>query len=264
MTIFGVKINAYLICVASGAAAAGLLFLFNFYFFQKRYKIAVKRCFLLFAITGFCAAGGVALSFLSHFFFVKNFWEYPVYYALNVTGPQYFTTLTYFLPLFYFALKIFKFHSPLEGRPVRGVVAFFNLVLPSLVLFSAVARIGCMFGGCCGGITINGFAVPAREFEFIFALTALFIICYFQYKNRNVNLFEKENGDIKFNYALKYYYIYAIYRFFTDFLKDKEHMILVFNIFDVAQFLALIAIIYLTVNVVLPYFKKRKNPPLNQ
>jgi phosphatidylglycerol:prolipoprotein diacylglycerol transferase len=96
-----------------------------------------------------------------------------------------------------------------------------NIVAPAFPLFHMWGRIGCFFGGCCyGKVASWGFPlasdpstlhIPVQLFEsaFLFCITIVLLVI------------EHYRGS-SFNLMLLYLFVYAVGRFFLEFLRGDE------------------------------------------
>ena len=103
-----------------------------------------------------------------------------------------------------------------------------------VVVFSAVARVGCLVAGCCEG---------ARWAEFIFALAALAALIFFVKKYRTA----------------VYLAAYSAFRFINEFFRVNEGMSTVAGL-TIFQILALIVLFYITAAAVLAVLERRQKP----
>ncbi|GHV03030.1 hypothetical protein FACS1894211_15410 [Clostridia bacterium] len=105
-------------------------------------------------------------------------------------GKEYFFTLIYFSALSAAGFWIF-------GLKRESLDA----ASPSLALFSAIARIGCLYAGCCGGK--NG--VPTAESELVFGAAAFVFLQFFRKKDA----------------LFKYIAAYAAFRLVAEFFRAE-------------------------------------------
>lgn len=134
-------------------------------------------------------------------------------------GFEYYITMVVFAALSYAGLRLFKLDTSVSG-----------LIAVSLLIFSFVARFGCLIAGCCGGKNISGFTVPIVWIELLFAAACLSVLLA---------------GRINYKAVpdIKYIFIYSVFRFITEFFRENYNIrqILFLNI---RQYIALIVIVF--------------------
>lgn len=117
-----------------------------------------------------------------------------------------------FYPGMICAIALFALLLRLLAQPVRRV---FFLTVPAFPLFHGIARIGCLFAGCCYGRELTAgafsfrFPYPALESVFLFALVFLLI------RRRPARP------------LLVYCTAYPIFRFFAEFLRGDDRGVLI-------------------------------------
>ncbi len=104
--------------------------------------------------------------------------------------------------------------------------------VPALCIGHSLGRIGCFFAGCCGGITVEpvnslSFRIPTQLFEAGFLLIL------------SIVLSRKVDTEKRF---LVYLYVYSIFRFFIEFLRNDDSGKLIY-IFRPSQIAALFIIV---------------------
>ena len=128
------------------------------------------------------------------------------------TGANYFASL-YLLPLFLAAGCSFL---------GQDFFATTERITPALPLALSFAKLGCFFGGCCGGITITlpsgpAFAFPIQLLESAVAALLFAALLYFR---------ETLPPGTHFP---AYLISYSAIRFFTEFLRHEEAEFLIFK-----------------------------------
>jgi len=125
---------------------------------------------------------------------------------LSILGKEYFFTLIYFTALSVALFWIFN------GKPSQ-----LNAAAPALAVFSAIARIGCLWAGCCAGK--NGVPIPWMELGFGIAAFVLL---------QTANLGMRQSKRIRpplcgiQKYSLIIYVAaYSLFRLITEFFRAK-------------------------------------------
>ncbi|MDD3889624.1 MAG: prolipoprotein diacylglyceryl transferase [Syntrophomonadaceae bacterium] len=206
----------------------------------KTYGISEQRkdqLLFLFAIAFLSAA---ALSNVGNWLIMPELWEQPIPERIRIAGLTYYFGFIGFLGVSSLMLKVFKYEV---GKCI-------NYIIPSLLLFHSLGRLGCSFAGCCYGKIVNWNLLgviditrfPAREIE-AFSLVILFLIVQFYVQN---------------NRMLFYLYTYPIIRFFLEFGRGDYRGEFLFGLLSPAQVISILLITSATIYVGLKKYKFRK------
>lgn len=146
-----------------------------------------------------------------------------------------------FYPGMICAVSLFALLLRLLSQPVRRV---FFLTVPAFPLFHGIARIGCLFAGCCYGreLTVGTFSFrfpyPVLESAFLFALV-LFLI-----RRRPARP------------LLVYCTAYPLFRFFAESLRGDDRGVLLPGIsLSVSQQISLAILAGVLVYISIPHIK---------
>ena len=137
---------------------------------------------------------------------------------------------------------------------------YVEVVVVSIPLFHFFGRIGCFFGGCCFGIPSSfGFVYtnnpiaeangiirfPVQLLEAVFNICLFFLLNYLFY-----------NGKYKNRLIYVYLIIYAIGRFFIEYLRGDAFRGIWF-IFSTSQIISVIIILFILVKLLLDKYKRK-------
>jgi len=137
---------------------------------------------------------------------------------------------------------------------------YVDIVVVSIPLFHFFGRIGCFLGGCCFGIHSSfGFVHtnnPLTEANGIIRfpvqlLEAAFNMCLFLFLNYLFN-----NGKYRNRLIYVYLAIYAIGRFFIEYLRGDEHRGIWF-IFSTSQIISVVLILFIFIKLLLKKCKRK-------
>lgn len=195
----------YYFFLSAGGISAILYFLISLKIRNIKYKYTVFILGIVSLILG------LAFAFLTGLFSHKS-----GHFNIKYSDFEYYLTAVVFLTAFYFSLKILKSET-----------SIFNTAGESLIVFSFIARFGCMFAGCCAGKIINGFEIPTVIMEIIFSFVIFWILKLSKLKNT----------------AGLYLFLYSVYRFVTEFLRENSEIRTIFSL-NFRQYVALIVILY--------------------
>ncbi|MDR1094542.1 MAG: prolipoprotein diacylglyceryl transferase [Clostridiales bacterium] len=177
----------YYAMLLSGAVAGVTAYFLNAKIFKRG---GFKKGYPALAV--FCCAlpAALVLSFVTAYLIRDDLRGLSLPELLPILGKEYFFTLVYFSALSAAAFWVF-------GLPFAAL----DKAAPSLAAFSAIARIGCLWAGCCGGI--NG--VPTAELELAFGVTAFVLLQFFCKKGA----------------LLKYVAAYSAFRLIAEFFRAE-------------------------------------------
>jgi phosphatidylglycerol:prolipoprotein diacylglycerol transferase len=193
----------------------------------------------MFCNYGICILIGIFFSFLSIYFLNKNYenkafcWDTFFKYFLWIYIGAFIGGKLFF----YFFDESFDFRSIKEfivygfsifGATVGGILAtlilfkndknrqpFLKYIPGSVLLIHALGRIGCYFGGCCGGRSLNIFdyEIPFQcSVSFYFLVVFIIYLICIKYKNLRNYLF-----------SLRFYLSAVSFeRFLFDFWRDDS------------------------------------------
>ncbi len=223
--------NAYNACAAAGVALAILLLMYNL---SKDSVLPKERQPLMYVVGGVSfLIGGISAN-IGNWFLFPELLAMPLWDRIMNAGFTFYAGIIGFFLAAAVLLKIFRF-------PIRYCM---NLLIPSVLLFHAVGRIGCSLAGCCygiegtfhiGAITLNRF--PAREIEAL-CLFAFAGIAQFVFKKRNYGRF------------LFYLIAYPIARFVIEFFRGDQRGRLLVDFLSPAQVISVVTLCAVLVYVI--------------
>lgn len=122
---------------------------------------------------------------------------------------------------------------------------FGNQIAPAIALGMAIGRIGCFLTGCCFGIETalpigvnfgDGVSrIPTQLIEMTFCLL-LFGYLFYKQKSKK----ELQPGILFYDLILYYF----VFRFFIEFIRDTEKIILFLSIYQIISILGIVYIIF--------------------
>lgn len=207
-----------------------------------------RRIILLFAVfsLGFMALGAKLLFFITQF--PKVFTDFSIHKFIHtfvVSGFVYYGGV-------YGALLGTLLVAKILGLNNQKLC---NFAAPIFALFHGIGRVGCFFGGCCYGIPwSHGIAMaedPGVPRFPVQLLEAAGEICIF------VLLLCLDRKDKKRNLMWIYFFVYAVMRFGTEFLRGDLIRGIWFGGLSTSQIIALLTIIGCIIYIILT--KRRKN-----
>lgn len=179
---------------------------------------------------------GIALSNIVNWFIFPEFSNKPLFYKIMNAGYTFYFGLIVFLLAIYFFLKILNY----------DVNLYMNEIVPSIILFHAIGRVGCLLGGCCYGKICNlnlfFFSIeryPTRELSIIFLFSLTFIFQRY----------------IKHKRLMIYLIIYPIFRFLIEFKRGDNRGHLITDILSPSQEISLIIIFVVIMTTFYIYLK---------
>jgi len=187
---------------------------------------------------------GLATSNIGNWFIYPKYQTFTLIEKIKSSGYTFYFGLIGFLVSIFILLKLFKYRYS----------EYLNEIVPSITLFHAIGRTGCLLGGCCYGkiwdITVFSLAIerfPVREIE-ILILISLTILFQIKIKKRRI-----------------YFYltVYPITRFFIEYMRGDDRGYLFIKFLSPSQIISLI-IISIILSVL--FFEKIKTnciPPNN-
>lgn len=92
------------------------------------------------------------------------------------------------------------------------ILKLFNILIPNLILFYGIAKIGCYFNECCKGIYIENKRIPIQLIE---SMICFCIYLYIFFKG-------KGNNNCKNKMVPLSLLFYSLLRFTAEFLRDTE------------------------------------------
>ncbi|MBQ6991573.1 MAG: prolipoprotein diacylglyceryl transferase [Clostridia bacterium] len=92
------------------------------------------------------------------------------------------------------------------------ILKLFNILIPNLILFYGIAKIGCYFNECCKGIYIENKRIPIQLIE------SMICFCIYLY----IFLKGKGNNNCKNKMVPLSLLFYSLLRFTAEFLRDTE------------------------------------------
>jgi phosphatidylglycerol:prolipoprotein diacylglycerol transferase len=130
---------------------------------------------------------------------------------------------------------------------------------PAIAIGISIGRIGCFLRGCCGGIKTNlPWAIegrhPTQLYESLFHFIA-FVIMITNMKKYNKSI-KRKKSFLKQGDMFKFYILtYAIFRFFTEFLRADEIMS---GLLSIAQWVCLATILVISIIFLKRFIKFRR------
>ncbi|HRX49172.1 MAG TPA: prolipoprotein diacylglyceryl transferase [Spirochaetota bacterium] len=210
---------------------AGLALIAGIYLYRfnaRKIDDFPQRKDFLIIIMGVAAVAGFALSNVAGWFFYSGLFELTLLDRIRAAGFTFYAGLLVFIAISWRWMVLFGFKTDL----------YFNEIVPSITLFHAIARIGCILAGCCYGIKIDfqllSFTIsrfPVREIEIIFLLimTVLFQI------------------KILKNRLIIYLAGYSLLRLILEFFRGDDRGYLVTGVLSPTQEMALAVLIFIMV-----------------
>lgn len=153
--------------------------------------------------------------------FVKFFALLEAGFDVNKAGNLSMYGGVFFMPLFYFI------YAKIKKLPLGLVFDIFTISLVSTLL---LARVNCLFSGCCLGKNINYTEAryPTRELEIGYDVIFLAISIFFIYKN-------KFPGKIYLFYLISY----GVFRFIIEWMRESSST----SAFHIAHVWSLLAVL---------------------
>lgn len=200
--------------------------------FSKFVKKRVRNSYLWSAIFA------TLFSNITNWFFHDELMTYSLYDRLTKGG---FSFIAWMLCFIGFSALFLRFYK-------LDVSKCLDVAIPPLLLGTFFARIGCLFGGCCYGVSFTianlKLSFPVREIEAIFALILSIILCC-KFKGKRLRI---------------YLFAYPLFRFFTEFLRgDDRGAIFGIDILSPTQIISALILIVMIVIVIIKANKKEKN-----
>lgn len=188
----------------------------------------------------------LAFSNILNWYIKPELYSEPIMTKITYGRFTFFFGLLTFLLTITILLKIYKY----------DLSSSLNSLIPSILLFHAIGRIGCMLGGCCYGKIVNlsffSFSIerfPVREIEFLFLVT-LFLLFQF---------------IIKENRLIIYLAFYSLFRFVIEYYRGDNrgvmfsNMIFKKNVLSPSQEISIIILFTLLLYVVIKKIIMIKN-----
>lgn len=194
----------------------GILFSSLYYFLvRKKFMYSILESIILIFAILLCEILGAKLLFI-----LENIHGFSLQYLDILKGYSLFGVFIFtpvFLLLFSFLLK----------KDIKNLLDYF---ISGMLLELAFYRVGCFFGGCCGGIDVNFFGnvfkFPTRIFEIIFCIIMFSLIVIIKFKYINKPLFIYILVVIS----------YSVFRFVLEFLRVRNNVL---GLLSVSHFIAL-------------------------
>jgi len=206
-------------------AGLGLIVGFYLYKYNARYidDYPQKKDDLI-IILAVAAFAGFGLSNVAGWFFYSGLFELPLVERVRAAGFTFYAGLLVFLTISWRWMVISGYKTGL----------YFNEIVPSITLFHAISRVGCILAGCCYGITIDfnifSFTLkqfPVREIEiaYLLIMTVLFQI------------------KILKNRLIIYLTTYSLLRLILEFFRGDDRGYLITGVLSPTQEMALFMLI---------------------
>lgn len=119
--------------------------------------------------------------------------------------------------------------------PLSDMIKYQDIFIIAIPLFHGFARIGCFFAGCCFGK--NYF--PIQLLESFFCFIIFFILNY-----------KKNDSRYKEKMAISYLVLYAVIRFFLEFLRGDEVRGIWFGL-STSQYISSIIMVIVFIKIIL-------------
>lgn len=225
--------SAYHVMLILGAFSA--LIMLNVFMkkghFSKFVKKRVRR-----SLT-WAAALATVFSNIANWFFHKELMSLSIVDRFANGGTAFIVWILCFLGFSALFLRLYK----LDLRRCLDIVA------PPLLLATALARVGCLLGGCCYGRPMNFgewvFSFPIRETEAVFAFVLCILLCC-KFKGKRLGI---------------YLIAYPLFRFAGEFLRgDDRGMIFNISVLSPTQIISAAVVIITTAALVINAVKKTK------
>jgi len=213
------KFPIFGIMVAIGFLSSATLYIYN----SKKINDERYKKEDLIILLGISFLIGLATSNISNWFIYPEYQAFTLIEKIKFSGYTFYFGLIGFLISIVILLKLFKYRYS----------EYLNEIVPSITLFHAIGRTGCLLGGCCYGkiceITVFSLAIerfPVREIE-ILILISLTILFQIKIKKRRI-----------------YFYltVYPIARFFIEYMRGDNRGYLFIEFLSPSQIISLIII----------------------
>ena len=255
--LFGKEISSYAIAALAGILIAGI------FAYRKTKKCGldeIKMLFmLLFGAIGVFLGGHILygitnIQYIGALFHTYSFWQFIQVFALIFGGQVFYGGLLGGIA----AAAIYAKAAKLEHFG-----GYADIAAAAVPLFHTFGRIGCFLGGCCYGIGsefgftfhnsliesangVNRFPVQLCEALFNFVL---FLVIYFLLKK----------GRMKNRLFFLYLLVYAIGRFFLEFLRGDSYRGFLFGLSTSQIISVLIAAVVFICLIVLRIKNKKES-----
>lgn len=200
--------------------------------FSKFVKKRVRR--------SFCWSAALALIFsnVANWAFHKEIQSLSLFDRFVKGGFSFIIWIVCFIGFYALFLRLYKL----------DVKKCLDIAVPSLLLATFFARIGCIFGGCCYGIGItlfeNTVRFPIRLTEALFALTLSIVLCC-AFKGKRLGI---------------YLISYPTFRFFAEFLRgDNRGELFGIGILSPTQIISAVIVLMTSAVLIVKAVKKAKN-----
>ena len=213
------KFPIFGIMVAIGFLSSATLYVYN----SKKINDERYKKEDLIILLGISFLIGLATSNISNWFIYPEYQAFTLIEKIKFSGYTFYFGLIGFLISIVILLKLFKYRYS----------EYLNEIVPSITLFHAIGRTGCLLGGCCYGkiceitvfsLTIDRF--PVREIE-ILVLILLTILFQIKIKKRRIYL---------------YLTVYPLARFFIEYMRGDNRGYLFIEFLSPSQIISLIII----------------------
>ncbi len=213
------KFPIFGIMVAIGFISSAALYIYNSNKINDERYIKEDLIILL----GISFLIGIATSNISNWFIYPEYQALALLEKIKFAGYTFYFGLIGFLVSIFILLKLFKYRYS----------EYLNEIVPSITLFHAIGRTGCLLGGCCYGkiceitffsLEIERFPVREMEILILISLTILFQI------------------KIKKNRIYLYLTVYPSARFFIEYMRGDNRGYLFIKFLSPSQIISLIII----------------------
>ena len=165
-------------------------------------------------------------------------WGYSITERFTLGGFSFYHGMLAFLGMSLLMLRLFK----------QNHRYWVNEIVPSIILFNIIARIGCSLAGCCYGVHLHEFSIFGLTID-IFPVRLLEIVCM-------IILFFVFRKKVIQNRLFWYLACYSIIRFILEFLRGDDRGGLLLNWLTPAQITSVLIWIGLGVYILIRFLKK--------
>lgn len=198
----------------------GIIFSSLYYFLiRKKFMFSILESIVLIFSILLCEIIGAKILFI-----LENLTNFSIEYLNILKGYSLFGVFL-FTPILLLILSL------LIKKDIKNLLDYF---ISGMLIELAFYRIGCIFGGCCGGIEIslmgNTFYFPTRIFEIVFCIIMFILSLIIKFK------FNKEPLFIYLLICISY----SSFRFLLEFFRIRVY---VTGILSVSHYISIIVLI---------------------
>ena len=215
---------------------AALVF-FRFWADRRRFSVALQNLCIVGALVAI--VGGFGLAVVTQAFY--NYMESGVFEIASTTGATFYGGLIGGAASFLLIYFVGGFFILKDREHLTRFFSLSEIAAGSIALAHGFGRIGCLFAGCCHGRLTDAWygvynvylahnTVPVQLFEAAFLFALAFYMCY--------RLGKGQKGNLGL-----YLILYAVWRFFIEYLRDDQRGETVVSFFTPSQLVAVLLIL---------------------